>query len=71
MSIFSILGCKPLEEDVRRFVGSRNKLVHEGRFYCEVASEKERSALPPLQDPTHEYYWLVDRRQDRIDPCWI
>src|SRR5215475_5781400 len=30
------------QDDIRLFVTCRNKLVHEGRFYCRAATSEER-----------------------------
>jgi hypothetical protein len=50
----------PLEPgDLGRFVASRNKLVHEGHFYCEKSTERERAKVPPLPSVTHEWFWLL------------
>ncbi len=50
----------PLEsDDLGRFVASRNKLVHEGHFYCEKSTERERAKVPPLPSVTHEWFWLL------------
>lgn len=46
-------------EGLSRFVASRNKLVHEGRFYCERATEEEKRRLTPLPRPVDEWFWLV------------
>ena len=47
------------DEEVRRFVASRNKLVHEGHFYCERATEREKARLPPLLTVQLEWFWLL------------
>ncbi len=50
----------PLDDtDLRRFVASRNRLVHEGHFYCEKASERDRDALTPLGSQVEEWFWLL------------
>lgn len=46
-------------EELSLFVASRNKLVHEGRFYCERATEEEKARLSPLPGPVVEWFWLV------------
>lgn len=53
------VGLPLAEGDVRRFVLSRNKLVHEGYFYCESATELERTELVPLGTPVEEWFWLL------------
>ena len=45
--------------DLNRFVASRNKLVHEGRFYCEKASDQERTRIIPFDSPSIEWFWLL------------
>lgn len=47
------------EEEINRFVASRNKIVHEGRFYCERATDKERAKLAPLPTLQSEWFWLL------------
>lgn len=46
-------------EELKRFVYSRNKLVHEGRFYCERATNDEKAKLQPLPDVLSEWFWLL------------
>ncbi len=48
-----------VQEDLRRFVASRNRLVHEGCFYSEKASGMERGGLRPLGSLQEEWFWLV------------
>lgn len=47
-------------KEIRIFVESRNKLVHNGRFYCELATSDERKKLSPLPSKIHEYLFLVN-----------
>ncbi|MBC8253082.1 MAG: hypothetical protein H8E35_03525, partial [Ardenticatenia bacterium] len=42
-----------------RFVECRNKLVHEGQFYCKAATPEERKNLKPLSSCRAEYCFLV------------
>ncbi len=50
----------PVDNDeIKRFVASRNKLVHEGHFYCERATEQERAELAPLPSLQSEWFWLL------------
>lgn len=53
------VGMPLFEGELERFVSSRNKLVHEGRFYCERATEREKTKLPPLASQSAEYFWLL------------
>jgi hypothetical protein len=48
------------ENEIKLFVACRNKLVHMGRFYCEVANNEERIECPPLPSETDEYFFLVN-----------
>jgi hypothetical protein len=47
------------DEELKRFVCSRNKLVHEGRFYCERATDEEKTRLQPLPDVVSEWFWML------------
>lgn len=53
------VGFDASDSEVRQFVASRNKLVHEGRFYCERASERERRRVRPLKSLTEEWFSLL------------
>lgn len=46
-------------KEVRLFAACRNKLVHEGQFYCNSASPEGRDELPPPETPTAEYFFLL------------
>ena len=45
--------------ELRQYVEFRNKLVHYGRFYCDVASDEEREKVPALEDKWSEYLLLM------------
>jgi hypothetical protein len=47
------------KDELDRFVASRNKLVHEGHFYCERATDQESAKLRPLPDVRSEWFWLL------------
>lgn len=47
------------DDDLDHFVMSRNKLVHEGRFYCENASSQDQARVTPLGSPSKEWCWLL------------
>lgn len=47
------------ERAIKLFVACRNKLVHEGAFYCKSATEEERARCQPLPNPWSEYAFLV------------
>jgi hypothetical protein len=47
-------------DDIRLFITCRNKLVHEGRFYCRAATSEERERCQPLASPLLEYMFLVN-----------
>jgi hypothetical protein len=46
--------------DIKLFVACRNKLVHEGRFYCTAATRREIESCQPLASPLLEYMFLVN-----------
>ena len=48
------------ENEIRLFVACRDKLVHMGRFYCEVANNEERKECPHLPSETDEYFFLIN-----------
>lgn len=47
-------------DDIKLFVECRNKLVHEGRFYCTAATPQEIKRCQPLASPLLEYMFLVN-----------
>ena len=47
------------DEEIQRFVASRNKLIHEGQFYCDCATTREKSRIAPLSDHISEWFWLL------------
>ena len=47
------------DKELRRFVASRNKLVHEGHFYCDRATNDEKEKIAPLSSPVSEWFWLI------------
>ncbi len=57
--LLDALGLDYCDNDLSRFVASRNKLVHEGRFYCEMASNQERTRIIPFDSPSIEWFWLL------------
>lgn len=57
--LLDALGLDYCSNDLSRFVASRNKLVHEGRFYCEKASNQERTRIIPFKSPSMEWFWLL------------
>ena len=48
------------EDDIKLFVQCRNKLVHDGRFYCAIATPDEQNECKPLPSKSHEYRFLVN-----------
>lgn len=48
------------EKDIKLFIASRNKLVHEGGFYYDRANPEERKSTKPLPSRLHEYFFLVN-----------
>ncbi len=55
-----MINLKVEERDLQLFIRGRNKLVHEGDFYCQMATPKERAECPPLPSRAEEYYFLVN-----------
>jgi hypothetical protein len=47
-------------DDIKLFVECRNKLVHEGRFYCTAATSRESERCQPLASSLLEYMFLVN-----------
>jgi hypothetical protein len=47
-------------DDIKLFVECRNKLVHEGRFYCTAATLREIKRCQPLASPLLECMFLVN-----------
>jgi len=47
-------------EDYRSLMASRNKLVHEGRFYFDCATPEERERFNPYSSRAEEYFFLVN-----------
>jgi len=45
--------------DQRLFISCRNKLVHEGAYYCKAATYAERKDVQALESPVQEYFFLV------------
>lgn len=48
------------EDDIKLFVQCRNKLVHDGRFYCAIAIPDEQNECKPLPSKLHEYCFLIN-----------
>lgn len=48
------------EDDIKLFVQCRNKLVHDGRFYCAIAIPDEQNECNPLPSKWHEYCFLIN-----------
>jgi hypothetical protein len=57
--LLAALGLDYCDDDLNRFVASRNKLVHEGRFYCEKASDQDKARILPFDSPSKEWFWLL------------
>ena len=56
--LFRYLDLRLDDKELRQFVDSRNKLVHEGRFYCEVATDDEKKTWP-FGSPREEYRFML------------
>lgn len=56
--IFARINFQIDEEEKKRFIRCRNKLVHEGRFYCEAEAQKAH-AVPDHQQMVQEYFFMV------------
>lgn len=54
------LGLKVEYRDRSLFLACRNKLVHEGKFYCNAATQEERKRTPPLSSTWEEYAFMVE-----------
>lgn len=54
------IGLQVTEEDIEHFITCRNKLIHRGRFYCEIAKPEEREKCEPLPSPADEYFFLLN-----------
>lgn len=52
-------------KEMSLLLASRNKLVHTGYFYCQVATAAERRQCPPLSSAVEEYCFLTNTL-DRI-----
>ena len=48
------------KQEIDLFVACRNSLIHEGKFYCETATPKQRNDCTPLNTQTEEYMFLVN-----------
>lgn len=57
--LLAALDLEYCDNDLTRFVASRNKLVHEGRFYCEKASNQDKDRILPFDTPSKEWFWLL------------
>lgn len=51
---------KTTKEDVKLFVECRNKLIHEGQFYCLSATPEEIKKCKPLPTSANEYFFLLN-----------
>jgi hypothetical protein len=54
------IGLKVIEDDISLFIRCRNKLVHVGDFYCNIATRKEKARCKPLPSPREEYYFMIN-----------
>jgi len=48
------------ERDFKSLIESRNKLVHEGRFYFDSATPEERERFNPYSSRAEEYFFLMN-----------
>ena len=48
------------EDDIKLFVQCRNKLVHDGRFCCAIATPDEQNECKPLPSKWHEYCFFIN-----------
>jgi hypothetical protein len=58
-AIHEFLDIEISAEDRNLFVRCRNSLVHDGRFYCELASDEDRGSVSPQSEKSQEHYWLL------------
>jgi hypothetical protein len=59
------------EDDLQSVVYSRNRLIHEGKFYCNSDKikdkYKDKEKYPQFQDSKHEYFFLINF----LDKCFL
>ena len=53
------VGFTPDRGELELFLMSRDYLVHTGEFYCDAAKLVDRERVPPLPNPTKEFFFLV------------
>jgi hypothetical protein len=53
------IGLRADADTIERVTRSRHALVHEGKFYCQLAPTSRPASLPPLASPADEYFFLV------------
>jgi hypothetical protein len=53
------IGLRAEADTLERVTRSRHALVHEGKFYCQLAPASRPASLPPLASPADEYFFLV------------
>lgn len=53
------IGLNISKPEINLFVMCRNKLVHEGAFYCDTATQREAEKCPPRQSPWLEYAFMI------------
>jgi hypothetical protein len=53
------IGLAADDETIERVTRSRHALVHEGKFYCQLAPQSRPASLPPLASAADEYYFLI------------
>jgi len=58
--LFSEIDFRPDKDELKKFIECRDRLVHRGRFYSQVATEEERQRIPAFPRPIDEYAFLVN-----------
>ena len=53
------IGLSHTEGELQLVIASRNALIHQGRFYCAVATAAERRECEPLASKFEEYLHLL------------
>lgn len=53
------IGLRADRETIERVTRSRHALVHEGKFYHQLAPDSRPASLPPLASAADEYYFLI------------
>lgn len=58
--LFDEIGFYPEKAEIDRFITCRDRLVHRGRFYSQVATAEEREKVPVFARTIDEYAFMVN-----------